>query len=334
VSYTNLLRSKTEVENRSDNDLRIILQPLARGFGHTLGNAMRRVLLSGAMKGAAVVEAEISNAMPEYPALEGVDEDVVDILLNLKGLAIRLNDSDDDKKKHTTARLDKKGSCVVTAADIQIDSNLFEITNKDHVIAHLTDDGELKIDLWIESGYGYQPATARKEQNRIKGSLLLDASFSPIKKVSYTVESTREGAQTDLDKLILDLETNGTVSAEELITKAAERLHHELYKFIDLRQVPEPVEESGVEEIDPILITPVDEFSLSVRSTNCLKAERIYYIGDLVTRTEMDLKKTPNFGKKSLDEIKELLESLGLKLGMELKNWPPANWIKSPLLKD
>jgi len=312
--------------------MRVIVQPLERGFGHTLGNAMRRVLFS-AMPGAAVVEAKISNVVHEYSTLEGVEEDVVDIMLNLKGLAIRLYEKD-----ATLVRLHKKGSSVVTAADIEVE-NIVEIANKDHVIAHLTDRGELEIDLWIEKGRGYQPALVRKEkrQNQIVGSLLLDASFSPIKKVSYSVESTRVGDRTDLDKLILDLETNGTVSAEELISEAAKTLHRQLNVFVDLQDIEDHIEESTMDEVEQVLIKPVDELDLTVRSANCLKAEKIYYIGDLVSRTEMDLMRTPNLGKKSLTEIKQLLEGLGLQLGMELKNWPPAhlsaNWGKT-MLKD
>lgn len=321
MSYTNLLRPESvEIQRFSDNHMCVYIQPLERGFGHTLGNAMRRVLFS-AMTGAAVVEAKITNVLHEYSALEGVQEDVVDILLNLKGLAVRLYEKDS-----TLVRIHKKGKGIVTGADIQV-ADVVEVANKDHVIAHLSDRGELEMDLWIEKGRGYQPAAARKEkkQKQIVGSLLLDASFSPIKRVSYNVESTRVGRRTDLDRLILELETNGTVTAEELISQAAVTLHSQLGVFINLTEIPATVQESVKDEMNEILMKPVDELDLTVRSSNCLKSEKIYYVGDLVKRSEIDLMRTPNLGKKSLNEIKNLLSHLGLELGMEIENWPPAN---------
>jgi len=300
--------------------MRVFIQPLEPGFGHTLGNAMRRVLFS-AMPGAAVVEARISNVLHEYSTIEGVQEDVVDILLNLKGLAIRLYEKDS-----TMVKVHKKGNSVVTGADIQVES-VVEIANTDHVIAHLSPKGELEMDLWIEKGRGYQPAVVRKEkkENQVVGSLLLDASFSPIKRVSYNVENTRVGKRADLDKLILELETNGTVTAEELISQAAMTLYSQLGVFIDLEEVKAAEQESSEDEIEEVLMKPVDELDLTVRSANCLKSEKIYYVGDLVKRSEMDLMRTPNLGKKSLTEIKNLLANLGLELGMEIENWPPAN---------
>ena len=326
MSYTNLLRpGSVEIQRFSDNHVRVSIQPLERGFGHTLGNAMRRVLFS-AMTGAAVVEAKIANVLHEYSTLEGVQEDVVDILLNLKGLAIRLYEKD-----ATMVRVHKKGSGVVTGADIQVEETV-EIANKDHVIAHLSDRGELEMNLWIEKGRGYQPAVVRKEkkENQVVGSLLLDASFSPIKKVSYNVESTRVGDRTDLDKLILELETNGTVSAEELVSQAAITLHSQLNVFVNLEEIEITEQESAKNEIDELLMKPVEEVDLTVRSANCLKSEKIYYLGDLVVRSEMDLMRTPNLGKKSLTEIKNMLADFGLRLGMEVENWPPAklasNW--------
>ncbi len=326
MSYTNLLRpGSVEIQRFSDNHVRVCIQPLERGFGHTLGNAMRRVLFS-AMTGAAVVEAKIANVLHEYSTLEGVQEDVIDILLNLKGLAIRLYEKD-----ATMVRVHKKGKGVVTGADIQIEETV-EIANKDHIIAHLSDRGELEMDLWIEKGRGYQPAVVRKEkkENQVVGSLLLDASFSPIKKVSYNVESTRVGDRTDLDKLILELETNGTVSAEELVSQAAITLHSQLNVFVNLEEIEITEQESSKNEIDELLMKPVEEVDLTVRSANCLKSEKIYYLGDLVIRSEMDLMRTPNLGKKSLTEIKNMLADFGLRLGMEIENWPPAqlasNW--------
>ncbi len=285
---------------------------------------MRRVLFS-AMTGAAVVEAKIANVLHEYSTLEGVQEDVVDILLNLKGLAIRLYEKD-----ATMVRVHKKGKGVVTGADIQIEETV-EIANKNHVIAHLSDKGELEMDLWIEKGRGYQPAVVRKEkkENQVVGSLLLDASFSPIKKVSYNVESTRVGDRTDLDKLILELETNGTVSAEELVSQAAITLHSQLNVFVNLEEIEVTEQESTKNEIDELLMKPVEEVDLTVRSANCLKSEKIYYLGDLVIRSEMDLMRTPNLGKKSLTEIKNMLADFGLRLGMEVENWPPAKLASS-----
>ena len=329
MSYTNLLRpDSVEIQRFSDDHVRVHIQPLERGFGHTLGNAMRRVLFS-AMTGAAVVEARISNVLHEYSTLEGVQEDVVDILLNLKGLAIRLYEKDS-----TMVHIYKKGQGVVTGADIQVEETV-EITNKDHVIAHLSDKGELEMDLWIEKGRGYQPAVVRKEkkENQVVGSLLLDASFSPIKKVSYNVESTRVGDRTDLDKLILELETNGTVSAEELISQAAITLHSQLNVFVDLEEIKTSEDKSVKNEMEELLMKPVEEVDLTVRSANCLKSEKIHYLGDLVTRSEIDLMRTPNLGKKSLTEIKNMLAEFGLKLGMEVENWPPAklasSWVVS-----
>ncbi len=325
MSYTNLLRpGSVEIQRFSDNHVRVSIQPLERGFGHTLGNAMRRVLFS-AMEGAAVVEAKIANVLHEYSTLEGVQEDVVDILLNLKGLAIRLYEKDS-----TMVRVHKKGKGVVTGADIQVEETV-EIANKNHVIAHLSDRGELEMDLWIEKGRGYQPAVVRKEkkENQVVGSLLLDASFSPIKKVSYNVESTRVGDRTDLDKLILELETNGTVSAEELVSQAAITLHSQLNVFVNLEEIEITEQESAKNEIDELLMKPVEEVDLTVRSANCLKSEKIYYLGDLVVRSEIDLMRTPNLGKKSLTEIKNMLADFGLRLGMEVENWPPAKLASS-----
>ena len=326
MSYTNLLRpNSVEIQRFSSNHMRVSIQPLERGFGHTLGNAMRRVLFS-AMTGAAVVEAKISNVLHEYSTLEGVQEDVVDILLNLKGLAIRLYEKD-----ATMVHVHKKGSGVVTGADIQVE-DMVEVANKNHVIAHLSDKGELEMDLWIEKGRGYQAAVMRKKkkENQVVGSLLLDASFSPIKKVSYNVESTRVGDRTDLDKLILELETNGMITAEELISQAAITLHSQLNVFVNLEEIKiTEQQESTRNEMEELLMKPVQEVDLTQRSANCLKSEKIYYLGDLVVRSEMDLMRTPNLGKKSLTEIKNMLSNFGLELGMEVENWPPANLVSA-----
>lgn len=298
---------------------KVVLEPLDRGFGHTLGNALRRILLSS-IPGCAVVEVQIDGVLHEYTAIEGVQEDVVDILLNLKGIAVVMHE-----RSEATLSLNKEGPGVATAGDIKVDHDV-EIMNKDHVIAHLTERGSLNMTLKVAKGRGYQPAAQRRnDEDRAIGSLLLDASFSPVRRVAYSVESARVEQRTDLDKLIFDLETNGTVNPEETIRKAAGVLQQQLSVFVDL-QGDEQVEPDEAEpEIDPILVRPVDDLELTVRSANCLKAEKIYYIGDLIQRSEVELLKTPNLGKKSLTEIKDVLGTHGLSLGMRLENWPPAN---------
>ncbi|MGI9227641.1 MAG: DNA-directed RNA polymerase subunit alpha [Gammaproteobacteria bacterium] len=308
-----------DVQIADERNAKVVLEPLERGFGHTLGNALRRILLSS-IPGYAVIEAQIDGVLHEYTAIEGVQEDVVDILLNLKGIAVLMHN-----KTEAMLSLQKQGPGVATAGDIITDHDV-EIINKDHVIAHLTEQGSLSMTLKVAKGRGYQPAAQRRnEDERAIGSLLLDASFSPIRKVAYEVESARVEQRTDLDKLIVSLETNGTIDPEETIRKAAGILQQQLSVFVDL-QGDEQVEPDKTEtEIDPILVRPVDDLELTVRSANCLKAENIYYIGDLIQRTEVELLKTPNLGKKSLTEIKDVLGTHGLSLGMRLENWPPAN---------
>ncbi len=308
-----------DVQVTDECHAKVVLEPLDRGFGHTLGNALRRILLSS-IPGCAVVEAQIDGVLHEYTAIEGVQEDVVDILLNLKGIAVVMHE-----RSEATLTLYKKGPGIATAGDIEVDHDV-EIINKDHVIAHLTERGSLNMTLKVAKGRGYQPAAQRRnDEDRAIGSLLLDASFSPVRRVAYSVESARVEQRTDLDKLIFDLETNGTVNPEETIRKAAGVLQQQLSVFVDL-QGDEQVEPDEAEpEIDPILIRPVDDLELTVRSANCLKAEKIYYIGDLIQRTEVELLRTPNLGKKSLTEIKDVLGTHGLSLGMRLENWPPVN---------
>lgn len=308
------------VQAISEKKAKVVLEPLERGFGHTLGNALRRILLSS-IPGCAVVEAEIEGVLHEYTSIEGVQEDVVEILLNLKGLAVRMH-----SREEATLSLRKKGPGVVTAADIAGDHDV-EIVNPDHVIAHLTKEGELNMTLKVAKGRGYQPASARRSaeaEDRPIGTLLIDASFSPIHRVAYSVESARVEQRTDLDKLIIELETDGTVDPEGAIRQAATILQQQLAVFVDLQGAEEAAPETRESEIDPILLRPVDDLELTVRSANCLKAENIYYIGDLIQRTEVELLKTPNLGKKSLTEIKDVLASHGLSLGMRLENWPPA----------
>jgi len=300
---------------------KVVIEPFERGFGHTLGNALRRVLLSS-MPGAAITEAEIDGVLHEYTSIEGVQEDVVDILLNLKQVAIRLN-----AREETQLRLHKKGPGPVTAGDIQLDHDV-EVLNSDLVIANLTKAGELNMTLKVERGRGYRPAVQRanfEESSGPIGRLQLDASFSPIRRVTYTVESARVEQRTNLDKLIRDIETNGTIDAEEAIRRAGAILKDQLSVFVDLQGQDEGAAKAAEQQFDPILLRPVDELELTVRSANCLKAENIHYIGDLVQRTEVELLRTPNLGKKSLTEIKEVLESHGLSLGMRLDNWPPVS---------
>jgi DNA-directed RNA polymerase subunit alpha len=300
---------------------KVVIEPFERGFGHTLGNALRRVLLSS-MPGCAITEAEIDGVLHEYTSIEGVQEDVVDILLNLKQVAIRLN-----AREETQLRLHKKGPGPVTAGDIQLDHDV-EVLNGDLVIANLTKAGELNMTLKVERGRGYRPAVQRanfEESSGPIGRLQLDASFSPIRRVTYTVESARVEQRTNLDKLILDIETNGTIDAEEAIRRAGAILKDQLSVFVDLQGQDEGASKAAEQQFDPILLRPVDELELTVRSANCLKAENIQYIGDLVQRTEVELLRTPNLGKKSLTEIKEVLESHGLSLGMRLDNWPPVS---------
>lgn len=289
------------VDTLSPTRSKITLEPLERGFGHTLGNALRRILLSS-MPGCAVVEVEIDGVEHEYSAIEGVQEDVIEILLNLKGLAVSLHGRDD-----VTLSLSKKGPGVVTAADIQVDHDV-EIVNPEHVIANLADKGELNMKLRIARGRGYEPADSRQsdEETRAIGRLQLDASFSPVRRVAYVVENARVEQRTDLDKLIIDLETNGTLDPEEAIRRCATIMQQQLVAFVDLQTEVDQVEDEPEDEIDPVLLRPVDDLELTVRSANCLKAESIYYIGDLIQRTEVELLKTPNLGKKSLTEIKDV----------------------------
>jgi DNA-directed RNA polymerase subunit alpha len=322
ISATEFLKPRAvKVQPLAHNRARVTVEPFERGFGHTLGNALRRVLLSS-MPGAAIVEAEIEGVLHEYTSIEGVQEDVVDILLNLKAVAIKMHSRDEAE-----LTLAQKGPGPVTAGDILCDHDI-EIVNPEQVIANLTQAGELRAFLKVQRGRGYQPATqiaAFEEQTRPIGRLQLDASFSPVRRVTYTVESARVEQRTDLDKLILDIETNGTIDAEEAIRRAGAILKNQLDVFVDLQGEDEIGYGSAEAQIDPILLRPVDELELTVRSANCLKAENINYIGDLVQRTEVELLRTPNLGKKSLTEIKEVLEQHGLALGMRLDNWPPAS---------
>jgi DNA-directed RNA polymerase subunit alpha len=310
-----------KVDEKSQTRALVTLEPLERGFGHTLGNALRRILLSS-MPGCAVTEVEIDGVLHEYSAIEGVQEDVIEILLNLKGVALVMNGKDEAELTLTAS-----GAGVVTAGDIQTDHDI-EIRNPEHVICTVTGDQPMMIRVIAQRGRGYSPADSRAdtdEETRSIGRLQLDASFSPIRRVSYVVDSARVEQRTDLDKLVIDLETNGTIDPEEAIRRAATILQQQLAVFVDLEGQTQAAAAEAADEVDPILLRPVDDLELTVRSANCLKAENIYYIGDLVQRTEVELLKTPNLGKKSLTEIKDVLASRGLSLGMRLENWPPAS---------
>jgi len=326
-SATEFLKPRlVNVETVGPTHARVTLEPLERGFGYTLGNALRRILLSS-MPGAAITEARIDGVLHEYSTIEGVQEDVIEILLNLKGIALRMMGS----RTEATLRLAKKGPGKVTAADIQLDHGV-EVVNPDHHICSLTKSGAISMEIKVARGRGYQPVTARPQQeDRAIGVMQLDASFSPIRRVSYNVENARVEQRTDLDKLVLDIETNGAIDPEEAVRRAANILQDQISIFVELKS-PEtaavPVQETN---INPLLLRPVDDLELTVRSANCLKAENIFFIGDLVQRTENELLKTPNLGKKSLTEIKDVLAAHQLSLGMKLENWPPAGLkLRSP----
>ena len=323
---TNLLKPKAiNVEQLGHNRAKVALEPFERGYGHTLGNAIRRVLLSS-MVGYAATEVTIAGVLHEYSSIDGVQEDVVNILLNLKGVVFKLHNRDE-----VTLSLRKDGEGVVTARDIQTPHDV-EIVNPDHVIANLSQGGKLDMQIKVEKGRGYVPGSLRRyadESTKSIGRIVLDASFSPVKRVSYTVESARVEQRTDLDKLVVEIETNGAIAAEDAVRASAKILVEQLAVFAQLeggeidRVFSEPGNARGNATFDPILLRPVDELELTVRSANCLKAENIYYIGDLIQRTENELLKTPNLGRKSLNEIKEVLASRGLALGSRLEAWPP-----------
>ena len=309
------------VEEVDSNNSKIVLEPLERGFGHTLGNALRRIILSS-IPGAAVSEAKINGVLHEFGSIDGVKEDVINILLNLKGLSVRLSDQEE-----VEISVNKSGSGDIKGSDFELPAGV-EIVNPDHVVATLADKGSLEMTAKVTKGRGYVPvdiiALAESEDTEV-GSLKIDASYSPIKKVSYSVENARVENRTDLDKLILEVETNGTIDPEEIVRLAATILQRQLMAFAELGFETEEPDEDETPPVDPIMLRPVDELELTVRSANCLKVEKIHYIGDLVTRKESDLLRTPNLGRNSLNEIKEVLAARGLSLGLELENWPPSN---------
>jgi len=321
---TALLRPKSIlVEALGPLRAKVTLEPFERGYGHTLGNALRRVLLSS-LVGYAPTEISINGVLHEYSVVDGLQEDVIAVLLNLKGVVFKLHNRDE-----VTLSLRKEGEGVVTAADIQTPHDV-EIINPEHVIAHLSQQGKIDMQIKVEKGRGYIPGNLRRyadEGGKTIGRIVLDASFSPVRRVSYAVENARVEQRTDLDKLVMEIETNGSISAEEAIRTSARILVEQLSVFASLEGAEKALEagsSASAQQFDPILLRPVDDLELTVRSANCLKAENIYYIGDLIQRSETELLKTPNLGRKSLNEIKEVLAARGLTLGMKLESWPPA----------
>ena len=312
---------RIDVDEVSSTHSRVTLEPLERGFGYTLGNTLRRILLSS-MPGCAITEVRIDGVDHEYASMEGVREDVIDILLNLKGIAVKLHEGET-----ATIRLSKSGAGEVTADDFTLTSAV-EIANPEHIVCTLNEHGEINLEATVTRGRGYQPVEYAgpedEEASRPIGVLRLDASYSPMRRVAYHVESARVEQRTDLDKLILDIESNGTIDPEQAIRRAATILQQQLAVFVDFDTDGEEEKIEKAPDIDPVLLRPVDDLELTVRSANCLKAENIYYIGDLIQRTEVELLKTPNLGKKSLTEIKDVLGKLGLGLGMRLEKWPPT----------
>ena len=319
--YEFLSPREIAVETVTPFHAKVTLEPLESGFGHTLGTTLRRILLSS-MPGAAIVEAKIDGVLHEYSSIAGVQEDVIEILLNLKNIAIKLFG-----REEVTLKLNKKGPGLVTAGDIELEHDV-QVVNPEHVIAHLNESGELNMTLKVVLGRGYQSAASRSRAAEDKtgiGVLRVDASFSPVRRVAYSVESARVEQRTNLDKLVIDLETNGTLDPEEAIRRSATILQQQLSPFVDLKSSPMMKETADQQAINPIYLRPVDDLELTVRSANCLKAESIFYIGDLVQRSETDLLKTPNLGKKSLTEIKNVLATHGLSLGTKLDSWPPVS---------
>ena len=311
-----LVPTEIQVENVSDTVSKVTLEPLERGFGHTLGNALRRILLSS-MPGAAVTDVVIDGISHEYSTIEGVREDVIDILLNLKDMPVKLIEGNEAELK-----LSVDGPCEVTSSSFEAPGNV-ELTNADHHVVSLVDKIKLNMSVFVRTGRGYEPADIRDDENNTVGGLKVDASFSPVKRVSYSVENARFEKRTDLDKLILELETDGTIDAKMAIEHSATIMQQQLAAFVDLEAIAEQEAKKEQNDFDPLLLRSIEELELTVRSTNCLKAESIFLIGDLIQRSEFDLLKTPNLGKKSLNEIKDVLASKGLSLGMVLDNWPP-----------
>jgi DNA-directed RNA polymerase subunit alpha len=311
-----LVPTEIQVEDINETTSKITLEPLERGFGHTLGNALRRILLSS-MPGAAITDVKIEGISHEYSTIEGIREDVIDILLNLKDMPVNLLEGTSAEIK-----LDMAGPSEVTASSFEVPGNV-ELVNPDHHVASLVDKVNLKLTATVKTGRGYEPADLRGEEETQVGALKVDASFSPVKRVAYSVENARFEKRTDLDKLIVELETDGTLNPKEAIEHSATIMQQQLAAFVNLDAIAEQEAKKEQNDFDPLLMRSIEELELTVRSTNCLKAESIFLIGDLIQRSEFDLLKTPNLGKKSLNEIKDVLASKGFALGTTIDNWPP-----------
>jgi DNA-directed RNA polymerase subunit alpha len=298
----------------------MVAEPLERGFGVTLGNSLRRVLLSS-LQGAAVTAIQIDGVVHEFSSLEGVREDVVDVVLNIKQLALRMHA---EGPKRMTLRATGPGA--VTAGQIDAGADI-EILNKDHVLCTLDDGASVRMEFTVQIGKGYVTAERNRPEDAPIGLIAVDALYSPVKRVAYRVEPTRQGQSLDYDKLILEVETNGAVSPVDAVAYAARILQDQLQLFITFDEPKKKVAEEAKPELpfNPALLKKVDELELSVRSANCLKNDNIVYIGDLIQKTEAEMLRTPNFGRKSLNEIKEVLAQMGLHLGMDVNNWPPEN---------
>ncbi|MDF0698885.1 DNA-directed RNA polymerase subunit alpha [Rhizobium sp. MC63] len=312
--------NKVEFSSSSRTRATLVAEPLERGFGLTLGNALRRVLLSS-LRGAAVTAVQIDGVLHEFSSIPGVREDVTDIVLNIKEIAIKM---DGDDAKRMVVR--KQGPGVVTAGDIQTVGDI-EILNPEHVICTLDEGAEIRMEFTVNNGKGYVPAERNRAEDAPIGLIPVDSLYSPVKKVSYKVENTREGQVLDYDKLNMTIETDGSISGEDAVAFAARILQDQLGVFVNFDEPQKETEEEAVAELafNPALLKKVDELELSVRSANCLKNDNIVYIGDLIQKTEAEMLRTPNFGRKSLNEIKEVLASMGLHLGMEVPAWPPEN---------
>ena len=308
-----LVPTEIQVDDINDNISKVTLEPLERGFGHTLGNALRRILLSS-MPGAAITDVTIDGISHEYSTIEGVREDVIDILLNLKDMPVSLIEG-----TSAVIKLDVSGPCEVTASSFEVPGNV-ELPDEEHHVASLVDKVKLSLSATIQTGRGYEPADTRNDEEITVGALSVDASFSPVRRVAYSVENARFEKRTDLDKLIIELETDGTLDSKKAIEHAATIFQQQLSSFVDLDAIAEQEAKKEQSDFDPFLMRSIEELELTVRSTNCLKAESIFLIGDLLQRTEFDLLKTPNLGKKSLNEIKDVLASKGFSLGTTLEN--------------
>lgn len=298
---------------------KITFEPLERGYGTTFGNSLRRMLLSS-LAGAAVTQVRIDGVSHEFDTIKGVREDVMDIILTLKTLDLK----SDDGERHVL-KINAKGAGKVTAGDLK-GSGAVHVLNSDLVIAHLNEDGALNMEVTVEAGFGYDPAQNRESDERTAGTLLVDASFSPIRRVATRVENARVGQNTNYDKLIMEVETNGALSPEDAIHQAASIIKDQLAVFVSFDDIErEPIEADTAVNLEDLLRQPIDHLDLSVRSMNCLKSDNIFYVGDLVMRSEQEMLRTPNFGRKSLTEIREVLDKMGLDLGMQIDNWPPQD---------